>query len=421
MQTKRYIKQNTWVKIKLKFFNPKPSLLRITKNINNLVLISVIILVTGKIKHLSIMNSLNRHAEAIISSLQDYINDRGFRALIHFELEGCYQKPLGKQINYKQVNEKLCALGIDGEVVAEYWSNQWEYVSLFNGQSPLKEAHNLNRAICLLPKFFAAQGVTKTLIKPVIWSGDSGKLAFGCENIFSGDNRAVHIPNAVQINVSVQDLKGNNLLIYGDFAENLQRQFLRTSLACCLIYLPEEEAFERLALKSKYGLAEELCSPVDISGGHQGSIALYRDIGKHNQKMGVEPLLYDDKNNVLVSEENWHKTARIEHRLGASSEHYNPYLNVIYALLNVIDTIDEIKDEEQIQSDYYGLLPSSLHDSDNKVGAITLFANNDWFSRSIDRVLGATKFYGEIAIEQSAGQQLQQHYLKQFQRPNIII
>lgn len=367
------------------------------------------------------MNSLNRRAEAIISSLQDYINDRGFRALIHFELEGCYQKPAGKQINYKQVNEKLCALGIDGEVVAEYWSNQWEYVSLFNGQSPLKEAHNLNRAIYLLPKLFAAQGVTKTLIKPVVWTGDSGKLAFGCENIFSGDKRAVHIPNAVQINVSVQDLKGNNLLVFGDFAQNLQQQFLRTSLACCLIYLPEEEAFERLALKSKYGLAEELCSPVDISGGHQGSIALYRDIGKHNQKMGLEPLLYDDQNNVLISEENWHKTARIEHRLGASSEHYNPYLNVIYALLNVIDTIDEIKNEEQMQSGYYGLLPSSLHDSDNNVGAITLFANNDWFSRSIDRVLSATNFYGEIAIEQSAGQQLQQDYLKQFQRPNIII
>jgi len=369
------------------------------------------------------MNSLNTRTEAIISSLQDYINDRGFRALVHFELEGCYQKPFNKQINYKQVNEQLRSFGIDGEVVAEYWSNQWEYVSLFNGQSPLKEAQNLHRAIYLLPKLFAAQGVTKTLIKPVVWAGDSGKLAFGCENIFSGDNRAVHIPNAVQINVSVQDSTGKNLLVSGDFGECLQQQFLRTSLACCLIYLPEEEAFERLALKSKYGLAEELCSPVDISGGHQGSIALYRDIGKHNQKMGVEPLLYDDKNNVLVSQENWHKTARIEHRLGASSEQYNPFLNVIYALLNVIEVIDEIKGEERVQvlSENYGLLPSSLHDNDNDAGAITLFANDNWFSKSIDKVLSATKSHGEIAMELSAGQRLQQDYLKQFQRPSIVV
>ena len=367
------------------------------------------------------MNSLNRLAEAIISGLQDYINKRGFRALIHFELEGCYQKPKDKHIDYRQVNRNLLALGIDGEVVAEYWSNQWEYVSIFNGQSPLKEAQNLSRAIEILPKLFAVQGATKTLIKPVIWAGDHGKLAAGCENIFSGDNRAVHIPNAVQINVSVQDVSGKNLLISGDFGECLQQHFLRTSLACCLIYLPEEEAFERLVLKSKYGLAEELCSPVDISGGHQGSIALYRDIGKHNQKMGVEPLLYDDKNKVIVSQNNWHKTARIEHRLGASSEHYNPYLNVIFALLNVIEAIDDMKDGYPVQSETYGQLPSSLHDQVNSVGAITLFANNDWFNQSIDKALSVTCSYGENTTELSRGQLLQHGYLKQFQRPSIII
>jgi len=367
------------------------------------------------------MNSLNRLAENIISCLQDYIKGRGFRALVHFELEGCYQKATGQPVDYQRVNEKLLAFGIDGEVVAEYWSNQWEYVSLFNGQSPLKEAHNLSRAIYFLPQWFANQGVTKTLIKPVVWAGDNGKLAAGCANIFSGDSRDVHIPNAVQINVSVQDLLGNNLLVSGDFAERLQRSLLQTSLASCLIYLPEEEAFERLALKSKYGLAEELCSPIDISGGHQGSVALYRDIGKHNQKMGVEPLIYDDRNNVLVSHENWHKTARIEHRLGASSEQYNPFLNVIYTLLNVIETIDCVNNHESVQSDDYGQLPSSLHDQDNELGAITLFKNNDWFHQSIDRVIAASSFPLKRITALSIGRQIQQDYLKQFQRPDIFI
>lgn len=379
------------------------------------------------------MNNLHRLAEAIILSLQEYINQRGFRALIHFELEGCFQKPINKTVDYSRVNKNLLSLGIDGEVVAEYWSNQWEYISLFNGQTPLKEARNLHRAIYYLPKLFGEQGITKTLIKPVVWAGDRGKLAVGCKNIFSGDSRAVHIPNAVQINVSVQDLAGNNLLVSGNFAERLQQHFLHTSLACSLIYLPEEEAFERLALKSKYGLAEELCSPVDISGGHQGSIALYRDIGKHNQKMGVEPLLYDDKNNVLVSQDNWHKTARIEHRLGASSEHYNPYLNVIFALLNVIDAIDESKSSVVKPKDEYGQLPNSLYDVGNNLGAISLFANSDWFSRSIDNALSKTSFNIDNlslnlrhnlnfnnASKLTAGQLLQQYYLTLFQPQSIV-
>ena len=203
--------------------------------------------------------------------------------------------------DYHHLNKKLRAHNIDGELVAEYWSNQWEYVSLFNGQTPLKEAHNLSRAFNLLPKLFAEQGITKTLIKPVVWAGDDSRLASGSSHIFSTDKRAVHIPNAIQMNISVQNLRGDNLMVEGEFAAHLQQTLLQTSLASCLIYLPEEEAFERLALKHKYGLAAELCSPVDISGGHQGSIALYRDIGKHNQKMGIEPLIYDDKNNPVTS------------------------------------------------------------------------------------------------------------------------
>ena len=72
------------------------------------------------------MTSFTQLEITVISQLQDYIHQRGFRALIHFELEGCYQIPLGKRIDYKKVNQKLLSLGVDGEVVAEYWSNQWE-------------------------------------------------------------------------------------------------------------------------------------------------------------------------------------------------------------------------------------------------------------------------------------------------------
>ena len=124
-----------------------------------------------------------------------------------------------------------------------------------------------------------------------------------------------------------------------------------------------------------------------------------------------------------------HKTARIEHRLGASSEHYNPYLNVIFALLNVIDAIDETTISGAQAQNENGQLPSSLYDMDNTLGAISLFANSEWFSRSIDQVICKTSFNIEDlnlnlnfnnASELTVGQLLQQYYLTLFQPPSIV-
>ncbi|MDX2369026.1 MAG: hypothetical protein QNK36_11590, partial [Colwellia sp.] len=216
-----------------------------------------------------------------ITLVQNYLDRLGYRAQIHFELEGCYRfkNNADQKLDFSQINQCLRELNIEGEIVCEYWRNQWEYVSLFNGQTPLKEAHNLQQVITKLPQLFqqlyGKNSVIETLIQPVVWSGDQGKLITGSSQIFTNDTRAVHIPNAVQLNVSVLDSQGNNLIAKEGFGEYLQNCFLQTSLECCLLYLPEEAAFERLALKTQYGLAQELCSPVDISGGHQGSIALY--------------------------------------------------------------------------------------------------------------------------------------------------
>ncbi|MDT0603049.1 hypothetical protein [Thalassotalea castellviae] len=332
-------------------------------------------------------------SKEIIAVLQNYLTSLHYTPLIHFELEGCYQineQVKNQTINFSLINQSLKQLKIDGEVIPEYWQKQWEYVSLFNGQLPLKEAENLALALYHIPKLFAQQGIEKTLIKPVVWAGDKGKVALGCDNVFSGETRDVHIPNAIQMNVSVKNSRGENIVAERYFGEYLQQCFLKTSLGCCLLYLPEEEAFERFALKTKYGLSAELCSPTDISGGHQGSIALYKELGKHNQAMGEQPLLYDQHNKVLVSESFWQKTARIEHRLGASSMYYNPYLNVIYGLLNVIDAIeafvdhqcqDNLNDRKMPQS-----LPLSLYSHEKSEGAIELFEKDNWFAKSINRI-----------------------------------
>ncbi|WDE14653.1 hypothetical protein H3N35_24525 [Thalassomonas haliotis] len=371
-------------------------------------------------------------ARRVIVLLESYIQQLGYTPAVHFELEGCYRFPsyhAKRELDFALVNRQLRCLGIDAELVPEYWSHQWEYVSVFNGQAPLKEADNLAFALEKLPYLFARQGVEQTLIKPVIWYGDNGQLAPGCNNVFSSDVRAVHIPNAVQINISASDDSGENIIAKHGFGEYLQQCFLQTSLGCCLLYLPEEDAFERLALKSRYGLAKELCSPVDISGGHQGSIALYKQYGKHNQDMGVEPLLYGAGNQVLLSRKNWRKTARIEHRLGASSCHYNPYLNVVFALANLIDAL-EVYNNKGCEA---GLkpspapvaLPAALNHDKDGFDAVSLFARQRWFRERINAVqlyMQTVKGLADLSVENSGklGDKLQNRVLAKYQQKTFI-
>jgi len=352
---------------------------------------------------------LNALAAKVITLQQAYIRQLGVNAHIHFELEGCFAIDHHDcpSFNLTEINQLIRLLNIDGVMVNEYWHNQWEFVSHFHGQSPLREAQNLHKLMTQLPVLVNQKynGNVKTLIKPVVWSGDQGQLAQKCDNIFSNSERVVHIPNAIQVNVSVSQplndnmkitdkstvfpQKGENLVATGCFGEYLQNNFLETSLGCCLLFLPEEEAFERLTLKTKYGLANELCSPIDISGGHQGSIALYREKGKHNQKLGEQPILYDQYHQIIKSEYNWQATARVEHRLGASSVHYNPFVNVVFALANVIEALEKYQaiDADIVIEKSQSIpisLPLSLYSSIDNIGAIEQFQENTWFEKVIN-------------------------------------
>ena len=367
-------------------------------------------------------------AKEVIVLLQNHIHSLGYRAVIHFELEGCYQSDNSNSFNFEQANKELDKLGVEGELVAEYWQNQWEYVSKFLGQSPLKEAHNLQLVIEKLPDIFAIQGISNTLITPVVWSGDIGKLAQGSKNIFTHEQRSVHIPNAIQMNVSISDLDGRNLMSDNFLGERLQQSFIQTSRQCSLIYLPEELAFARFDLKSKFGLVDELCSPTDISGGNQGSVALYKDKGKHNQPMGENPLLYDQFHQVIRSESDWRKTARIEHRLGASSRFYNAHLNVIFALLNIINTVTPDKALQEYKQNTNNhineKLPISLHSNLHQKGAIDLFLEDSWFAESID-IIEKYSLKQEVNLvgnqkQKMIGSQLKSAIIAQYEKPTII-
>ena len=345
------------------------------------------------------MDEVSRLAKEAILLFQIIFKHLHLTPVVHFELEGGYEPPLignalqHNHANLGRINYQLAQLGINGELKPEYWRNQWEYVSLFNGQSPLTEAHDLARAMMVLPQLFGQQGIKQVFIKPVLWAGDTARLAKGNKTIFANGTQLVHIPNAVQINVSVKDSEGKNLVPQADFGEQLQQSFLQSSLGCSLIYLPEEEAFERLGLKRNYQLDAELSSPEDISGGHQGSIALYKQHGKHNQLMGETPLIIGLNQQVLLSQIDWHATARVEHRLGAASLRYNPYLNVLFALANVFCTVKQYLNQDEqfdisikqaaIKAFIPQALPTSLHCKGHSVGAITLFREQNWLSTTL--------------------------------------
>ena len=86
--------------------------------------------------HLNVSN-----CERGIKHLLMLIHWQGFKPVVHFELEGVFEATNNRQgLDYPGVNRALARLNIDGELKTEFWDNQWEYVSLFKGQTPLKEA-----------------------------------------------------------------------------------------------------------------------------------------------------------------------------------------------------------------------------------------------------------------------------------------
>jgi hypothetical protein len=327
----------------------------------------------------------------IIQHLLNVLEVKEFKTLVHFELEGvCELHANQKSLDYVGINQKLIKLDIDGELKSEYWKNQWEFVSLFNGQSPLKEAQNLARAMQVLPAIMCQHGASKVLMEPVSWGADKGRYVHGSGAIFSLDTRSVHIPNAIQMNVSVKNKQGENLFAQEGLGEWIQYELLMNSYACCLLFLPEEDAFKRLTLRQDYGLDAELSSPVVLSGGHQGSIALYKKIGKHNQMMGLEPLFFASDNSVLHYAGDWRKTARVEHRIGATSKNYDPYLNMVFILINILEGIGKWQSGTLPPIFEDKALPISLYDQKNKqdgqekLGALSLFKNDNWLVNKID-------------------------------------
>ena len=379
---------------------------------------------------------ISQYGRLAVEVLQCQIQYLGYSPFVHFELEGGYipsdrNSAAGREtLDYKAINRELADLSINGRLKPEYWRFQWEYVSTFEGQPPLKVADDLVLALKVLPSLLNKNGAQKIFIKPVMWGGDQSRLETECKTIFSAKKQTVHVPNAIQINISAVDKTEQNVIPNEGLGESLQQCLLETSRECSLLFLPEQEAFERLQLKDRFGLSRELSSPNDLSGGHQGSIALYKKLGKHNQLMGEIPVLYDNRQTVIVSKQDWRPLSRIEHRLGASSLLYNPYANTAFALANLCDALLQ-GSYRQTSSDRGGgsginvphnckqldqNLPVSLYRKSDKFGAYELFENGQWFENTINQSVTEVTARGELNVPAKLGSLLKQAVLDLYNR-----
>jgi len=335
------------------------------------------------------MGIISRYARLAIGILEAQIEAMGFTPVVHFELEGTYAMNGAKAhrhvLDFDAVNAELAAHPIQGLIKPEFWPCQWEWASQFEGQGPLKTAADLEAAMKIIPVILLRHGCDEVFIRPVMWNGVQGKMAAGSRKIFGPNESPVHIPNSIQVNISALNRQDENAIPENGLGERLQECLLKTSYECCLLYSPEEEAFERLSLKKKYDLALELSSPQDISGGHQGSIALYKELGKHNQKIGETPQLYDAESNVVATTQDWRPLSRVEHRLGSASLHYNPYANVAFALANLSDAImltqGDFTHLAMMPKETHTELPASLF---GDKGAYALFRDSTWFEGKLN-------------------------------------
>lgn len=334
------------------------------------------------------MNEITQYAIEAIEILQQHILDMGFRPVLHFEVEGTYTHGLGEDytqshpLDIPAINQQLRQHNIQGEFKAEYWERQWEWASAMQDQLPLKAAHDAAHIMRDIEGVLLQHGAHSVDIAPVSWGHDVPHRPLRIEDQRSmAVDKIIHVPNAIQVNMSLWNEVEQNLIAETSLGEMLQQQLLATAHHYCLLFCPEEDAFARLTLKDDYGLHEELSSPSDLSGGHQGSIALYRKRGKHNQLLG-DVQQRKEEDGMISEYRDWQSGSRVEHRLGAASRYYNPYVNATYMLANMLDALQQYHGQKELSQQMHDALPSSLW---GEAGAVVAFKSDAWFETIINQ------------------------------------
>jgi len=296
-------------------------------------------------------NICNPKLMKCILLIDNILEEKGIKSSINIELEGTYldNDNLQKNNFYQKANNELKKLGIKGKLKPEFWKNQWEYESNFQIGNTIQTINGYQKFYHNTNKIFFPQIPN---IQPISynWQELDGKL--------------IHVPNAIQINISLWK-KGFNMLSDKNFAFFLQNTLIRDSVNNLIFFIPNQKSLDRLFLKEDYDLKEKLMSPHEISGGTKGSIACYLEKDKkdlpNNLKLNCDNLHYK----IADHKYDWQKNARIEFRLASADLEYNLQLHIVFIMLAMLESLilyDEGKEYNQIKATYK--VPRKFYDSE---------------------------------------------------------
>lgn len=304
-----------------------------------------------------------------IALIEDFLGALDTKPSINIELEGVYDdnQNLAKNEFYKKVNLRLNELEIKAKLKPEFWKNQWEYESDLQIGNTAEVIDGYQKFFTNIDQIFSPQ-IPK--IEPI--SYDWQKV----------EGRKIHVPNALQINLSLWK-EGFNLLSDRNYAIFLQNLLIKNSIGNLIFFIPNQESLDRLLLKEKYLLQDKLMSPHDISGGNQGSIACYLEKNKKNLPNNLD-LNFDNLSYKTSDHEcDWQKNARIEFRLASTSVEYRLELHILFVMIIILESVilyqkdvkyEEIKDSYQLPEKFY-------HHKDDNI--VSRYQNSSFFKDKI--------------------------------------
>ena len=272
--------------------------------------------------------NLNSKLKELINWIEDVLKEQQLRISINIEAEGGYkinENNFDENHFYNKINQEIKNLNISARIKPEFWSNQWEYESDFQVSNVNNVLQDYDKLLNNLNKIFAPQ---TPIFEPILY--DWQKTNAG---------KSVHIPNSVQLNLSLWK-NNKNLLVDKNFAYFLQNLLIENSIDNLIFFIPNQAALDRIFVKDEYDLCEELSSPNNISGGNQGSIACYLELDKKNKPNTVDGFFNDEKNN-------WQERARIEFRLASSSPNYNIYLHTFFVMIIALEATLRYKENNK--------------------------------------------------------------------------
>jgi hypothetical protein len=304
-----------------------------------------------------------------IISVQNCLELKSTRPSINIELEGVYfdNQHLPKDEFYNKTNLQLHNFGIKAKLKPEFWNNQWEYESNL-------QIGNVNQTIDSYQKFL------KNINQ--IFSPQIPKIEPISYNWQKLEDRVIHIPNSIQINISLWK-EGFNILANKNYAIFLQNLLIKNSIQNLIFFIPDQKSLDRLFLKEKYSLQDKLISPCDISGGRKGSIACYLEKNKKNLP-NVLNIDFDNLDYKIAGHQyTWQKNARIEFRLASASLDYNLELHILFVMIIALESLmlyKEDKNYEEAKNCYRPPAKFYHHRDDN---IISRYKNGSFFKKKI--------------------------------------